>query len=69
MAEFGEQIPIGGGKLEFIHDKKHGLLTQISSTGETGFRAMYELAVRQDGQILGVIPMGGLWTAPPRPRR
>jgi hypothetical protein len=67
MAEFGEQIPIGGGKLEFIRDKQHGLLTQISGTGETGFRAMYELAVRQDGQILEVIPMGGLWTAPPPP--
>jgi hypothetical protein len=64
MSEFGEQIPIGNGKLEFIHDKQHGFLTQISGTG---FRAMYELAVRQDGQILRAIPSGGLWTAPPPP--
>jgi len=64
MPEFGEQIPIGTGKLEFIHNKQHGLLTQISGTG---FRAMYQLAVSQEGQILRAIPSGGLWTAPPPP--
>jgi hypothetical protein len=67
MADFGEQIPIGGGRLEFIRDEQHGLLTQISGTGEMGFRAMYQLAVSQEGQILRAIPSGGLRTAPPPP--
>jgi hypothetical protein len=67
MPEFGEQIPIGTGKLEFIRDKQHGLLTQISSSSLTGFRAMYQLAVTQEGEIVGAVPMGGLRTAPPPP--
>jgi uncharacterized Zn finger protein (UPF0148 family) len=66
MPEFGEQIPIGGGRLEFIRDPQRGISTRISGTGET-FRAIYQLAVRQDGEILGAVPVGGLRTAPPPP--
>jgi hypothetical protein len=67
MAEFRKQIPIGNGKVEFLRDDKQRLLTQISGSGPLSFRAMYQLAISQDGRILGAVPSGGLVTNPPPP--
>jgi hypothetical protein len=64
MPEFGEEIPVSGGKLEFVRDSNDRLLMTISGSG---FRSLYQIAVSNDGQILGVIPPGGLQTAPPPP--
>lgn len=57
MSDFGEEVKLEGGTLEFKRDAQGRVSMGIRGTG---FFAMYQIAVGWNGVPLAVVPMMGV---------